>query len=81
MSAFKDLLQQAEVLLRQATNGSQGQADDLRQMRKTCWKKSKPAVRCCKMKRWVKPSKSAKPRKIMSKKIRGKLWALLRVWA
>lgn len=31
MSAFKDLLQQAEVLLRQATNGSQGQADDLRQ--------------------------------------------------
>jgi ElaB/YqjD/DUF883 family membrane-anchored ribosome-binding protein len=31
MSAFKDLLQQAEALLRQATNGSQGQANDLRQ--------------------------------------------------
>ena len=30
MSAFKDLLQQAEVLLRQATNGSQEQATDLR---------------------------------------------------
>ena len=31
MSAFKDLLQQAEALLRQATNGSQGQASELRQ--------------------------------------------------
>lgn len=31
MSAFKDILQQAEALLRQATNGSQGQASDLRQ--------------------------------------------------
>ena len=31
MSAFKDLLQQAESLLRQATNGSQGQAAELRQ--------------------------------------------------
>ncbi len=31
MSAFKDLLQQAEALLRQATNGSQGQASKLRQ--------------------------------------------------
>ncbi len=30
MSAFKDLLQQAEALLRQATNGSQGQATELR---------------------------------------------------
>lgn len=30
MSAFKDLLQQAETLLRQATNGTQGQANDLR---------------------------------------------------
>ena len=31
MSAFKDLLQQAEALLRQATNGSQSQASELRQ--------------------------------------------------
>lgn len=31
MSAFKDLLQQAEALLRQATNGSQDQATELRQ--------------------------------------------------
>ena len=30
MSAFKDLLQQAEALLRQATNGSQDQAGELR---------------------------------------------------
>lgn len=31
MSGFKELLQQAENLLRQASNGSQGQADELRQ--------------------------------------------------
>ena len=30
MSAFKDLLQQAETLLRQTTNGSQSQTTELR---------------------------------------------------